>query len=249
MTRLVVPLLVAQVAGCAAPRPAAAPLPEAPLAAAGARCHGAVCSCRPVDNYGRPAPTEATLNDEGAIAPGHKRFELRTGRGFDRTTITIEGSGTVVKDVSTPEASCGYVDLAPGKYRVRLRAEAKDKGQGIQPRLVIAEYGADTQDWYDTFSFACGGEAQRCLKDDVGEWFGKARTVARGIYDKCGSARIEGLDWHVEHSPEQTLEDLTLDLVLHVYKFPPRFKHGTPTCKGLAGGRAAEEEGAASHGE
>jgi hypothetical protein len=27
-----------------------------------------------------------------------------------------------------------------------------------------------------------------------------------------------------------------------VYKFPPRWKHGTPTCKGLAGGRTSESE-------
>jgi hypothetical protein len=220
-----------------------APLAEAPLKTAGARCSGDKCVCRVVDNYGRPA---GEASSEGDVAEGQKRFEFRTGRGMDRVAVTVESRGTLVKETSLPDASCAYVDLPPGNYRVQMKAEAKDKAQGIQPRLVVAEYGKETKDWYDTFSFACGGEAQRCIKDDMNEWFGRARAVQRGIFDKCGSARVSDISWHVEHSPEQTLEDVTLEFTLHVYKFAPRFHHGTPTCKGLAGGRAAESEGMAS---
>jgi hypothetical protein len=219
--------------------PVAGPLPEGKLVTAGARCSGDKCTCRTVDNYGRPAGEPSS---EGDVAPGQKRFEFRTGRGFDRTTVTIESRGTLVKETTLPEPSCAYVDLPPGHYRVVLRAEAKDQAQGIQPRLVVAEYGTETKDWYDTFSFACGDGGQRCIKDDMNEWLGKVRGVPRGIFDKCGSARVSDIAWHVEHSPEQTMEDLTLEFVLHVYKFPARFKHGTPTCKGLAGGRASESE-------
>ena len=103
-------------------------------------------------------------------------------------------------------------------------------------------FGRETADWYDVFAFACGANGP-CIKDDMKAWFDQARAVPRGIFDKCGSTRVEGLRWSVEHSPEQTLEDLTLELVLHVYKFEPRFKHGTPDCKGLSvTGKAAEDE-------
>jgi hypothetical protein len=230
-------------AGCASGHgrselPSLPPPASGPLVTAGARCHGATCSCRAVDDYGRATSDK---NTEEAIADGQKRFEFRTGRGFDKESVTIDGRGTLVKDTSQTEPSCAYVDLPPGRHAVRLRIEAKDPKQGIHPRLLVAEYGVRTMDWYASFAFACGS-AQACLKDDMKEWFDKARAVERGIFDKCGSTRIEGIKWSVEHSPEQTLEDLTLDFVVHVYKFDPRFPHGQPTCKGLAGGKAAEEE-------
>jgi hypothetical protein len=217
----------------------AAPSAGASLVTAGARCSGEKCTCRNLDNYGRATGESSS---EGTIAAGQKRFELRTGRGFDKTTVTIESRGTLVKETTLPEPSCAYIDLPPGTYRVVLRAAAKDEGQGIQPRLMIGEYGSETHDWYNTFAFSCGGEAGRCIKDDMNDWFEKAKQVNRGIFDKCGSTRVTDIAWHVEHSPEQTLEDLTLELTLHVYKFPPRFPHGTATCKGLAGGRTSESE-------
>jgi hypothetical protein len=213
-----------------------APLAEGALVTAGARCQGDKCTCRVVDERGRAAG-EAT--SEGAITAGHKRFEIRSGRGFDPTTVTIESRGTLVKDTTLPEPSCAYVDLMPGSYRVVMHVTAKERAQGIQPRLIIGEYGQETHDWYDSFSFACGG-AQPCIKDDMNDWFAKVRSVGRGIFDKCGSTRVTDIAWHVDHSPEQTLEELTLELTLHVYKFPPRFAHGTPTCKGLQGGRVSE---------
>jgi hypothetical protein len=184
---------------------------------------------------------EGNTGDEGAIAAGEKRFEVRTGRGFDTMTVTIDGRGTLTKDVSQTEPTCGYVDLPPGRHAVRVKFAAQDRAQGIHPRLFVGEYGKETKDWYDTFAFACGANAP-CIKDDMGQWLDEVRKVERGIFDKCGSTRVENVRWSVEHSPEQTLEDLVLDFTLHVYKFDPRFKHGTPTCKGMAGGRASEQE-------
>lgn len=242
MRRVAFVLLVAGCASGGHGRTELAKLPPpspGPLVTAGARCHGATCSCRPVDDYGRATSEH---NTEEAIADGQKRFEFRTGRGFDKMTVTIDGRGTLAKDTSQVEPSCAYVDLPPGRHAVRMRIEAKEAAQGIHPRLIVDEYGARTMDWYSTFSFHCGGDAGPCIKADMTEWFDKARAVERGIFDKCGATRIEGIQWSVEHSPEQTLEDLTLDFVLHVYKFEPRFPHGSATCKGLAGGKAAEEE-------
>jgi hypothetical protein len=219
--------------------PAVAPPRSGPLVTAGPRCAGATCTCRAVDDYGRP--TGEGARNEGDIPAGLKRFEFRTGRGFDPTSVTIDDKGTLNKDTTRVDPSCGYVDLPPGRHAVRLRIEAKDPGQGIHPRLLVNEYGRGQNDWYSTFSFACGSGAP-CIKEDMKAWFDQARGSDRGIFDKCGSVRVEGIRWSVEHSPDQTLEDLTLDFVLHVYKFEPRFVHGTPTCKGISGGRGAEEE-------
>jgi hypothetical protein len=243
MIRRVASFLVLTVAGCAsAPRsdsPHAAAAVSGPLQTAGARCSGPSCRCRPVDDHDRG--TEGNSADEGAGAPGTKRFELRTGRGFDKLSVTVGDRGTLSKDVTQVEPTCGYIDLPPGRHTVRLRIEAQDRVQGIHPRLLIAEYGKESHDWYSTFAFACGGVGP-CIKDDMGIWLDQVRKVERGLFDKCGSTRIENVRWSVEHSPEQTLEDLTLELTLHVYKFDPRFAHGTATCRGLAGGKAAEQE-------
>jgi hypothetical protein len=247
MTRGVALLMMVLGAGCASSghgktELAAVPPPKStgPLQTAGPRCNGSTCSCREIDDYGRPMGDSS--RKEGDVAPGMKRFEFRTGRGFDPMTVTIDDKGTLTKDTTKVEPTCGYVDLGPGRHAVRLRIEAKDEAQGIHPRLLVFEYGQGQHDWYTTFSFACGGGAGPCIKEDMKDWFDKARAVDRGIFDKCGSTRIEGIRWSVEHSPEQTLEDLTLDFVIHVYKFEPRFVHGTPTCKGISGGRGAEEE-------
>ena len=216
MTRRVAPLVVVLAAGCASGGHRKTELPtvppprsSGPLDTAGPRCSGATCSCRAVDDYGRP--TGSGSRDEGEIAAGMKRFEFRTGRGFDAMTVTIDGRGTLTKDASQAEPSCGYVELAPGRHAVRLRILAKDPAQGIHPRLLVNEYGRNTNGWYTSFSFACGAVGP-CIKDDMKDWFDKARAVDRGIYDPCGATRVEGIRWSVEHSPEQTLEDLTLDL-------------------------------------
>jgi hypothetical protein len=243
MIRRVACLLLTVASACASgPRsdlPRATAPVDGPLVTAGARCSGGTCRCRPVDNNDRG--TEGNTAVEGDPAPGTKRFELRTGRGFDKARITVGDRGTLAKDTAQTGASCGYVDLPPGRHAVRLRVEAQDRTQGIHPRLLVSEYGKESHDWYDTFSFTCGTNGP-CLKDDMPIFLDQVRRVDRGIFDKCGATRVEDVRWSVEHSPEQTMEDLTLEFTLHVYKFDPRFRHGAPNCKGLAGGKAAEQE-------
>jgi hypothetical protein len=253
MTRLVAPLLLCTLgcaaqggtAGGAASAPAAGHLDDgAALAVAGARCAGGACTCRGVEDSGRPSTRG---EDEGPVAEGKKRFELRSGRGLDKLSISVAGQGTLHKNVALVDASCGYIDLPPGRHRVLVHVEARDPQAGIAPRVFISEYGTRTHDWYDTFQFKCG-DPNPCYKDDMKDWLEAARKRERGIYDPCGSTRIEDLKWGVSHSPEQRLDDLELELTLHVYKFEPRFAHGGATCKGLAGGKAAEQEGADTNG-
>ena len=86
-------------------------------------------------------------------------------------SVTIDGKGTLTKDQTTVEPSCGYVELGPGRHAVRLRIEAKDKAQGIHPRLLVYEYGKGQNDWYATFAFACGGGNGPCIKEDMKQWF------------------------------------------------------------------------------
>jgi hypothetical protein len=201
---------------------------SAPMQLVGERCRDGACTCRPVDNLGRGDRT-----DEGTVAAGEKRFELRTGRGLDELTVTVEGRGTFTKPVDGAAGACAYLDLPPGKHHVRLRVRAAKPEEGMVPALLLNEYSTRTHDWYDTFRFKCG-EPDACTKDDVEAWGQRQEKVARGILDPCGSTSVEQVRWQVEHSPEVRVLDLTLDFVLHVYQFTPRFRHGGE-CRGLAG--------------
>ncbi|HEY7956345.1 MAG TPA: hypothetical protein VII38_13675 [Polyangia bacterium] len=199
-----------------------------PLETAGARCSGGVCACRAVDDLGRSLDPHA---NEGAIAPGEKRFELRTGRGFDPIAITVEDRGTLHKSLTSVEPTCGYIDLPPGRHHIRVRAQAKDPEAGMVPSFFLSEYSYDQQSWYDTFQFRCGGD-EVCMLGHMQQWLQKIQATPRGIFDKCGSARVFGVRWDAGRSSGAKLGDITIDLVLDVYKFPPRFRHGAPTCKG-----------------
>jgi hypothetical protein len=167
------------------------------------------------------------------VAEGQKRFELRTGRGFDEVSITVETLGTLRKSRETPAGACAYLDLPPGRHHVRFRARAADAAQGMVPALLVNEYSPRTHDWYDTFRFKCG-EPDACTKDDLADWGKQQEQLSRGILDPCGSVAVEGVRWNVEHTADVRVTDLVLDFVLHVYKFPPRFRHGGE-CKGLTG--------------
>ena len=207
---------------------------NAPLRVRGARCQGGACTCRDVDDWGR-----GVREQERDIADGTKRFEIRTGRGQDPVVIAIEGQGALRKPLDTVAAACGYVDLAPGKYRVRLHASAANPDAGMVPSIFIREYGARTQDWYDTFEFRCGG-GEACSIGHMEEWLGNAQKVPRGLHDPCGSTRVGGLRWNADRTVGVKLGELTVELTLDVYKFPPRFPHGAKKCYG-AGGVGAEQ--------
>ncbi|MGZ3427998.1 MAG: hypothetical protein ACXVCV_15190, partial [Polyangia bacterium] len=98
MTRRVAPLMMVLAAACASgghgkTELAAVPPPSSsgPLVTAGPRCNGSTCTCRAIDDFGRP--TGEGSRNEGDVAAGMKRFEFRTGRGFEKMTVTIDGKG------------------------------------------------------------------------------------------------------------------------------------------------------------
>ena len=226
-------VLAATTAGCAAhgaasAKPAgarAALVDDRPLIVVGPRCSGAACTCREVDAVGRTLGSTA----EGDVPDGIKRFELRTARGPDDVQITVEGRGTLHKDASTIESTCGYVDLPPGEHRVRLRVKAGAGEGGTSPRILVYEHGEKTQSWYGSFGLSCG-DASPCTHGELEDRVA-ALAKAHGLFDPCGSVKVTGVKWDAEKAADERVTSVDLELTLHVYRFTPRFPRGG-VCKG-----------------
>lgn len=208
----------------------------APFPGVGARCRGngqgqEMCTCRDVDMYGRGTSPDGDV-ETSPPPEGHKRYELRTGRGDDTMRITIEGVGTFVKSGPTPDARCIYVDLPPGAYRVRYHVTAVNPSQGAEPRLRISEYSPRWKRWYRTFAFRCTDGAQPCTKNLAEDMFQILAKQSDGKFDPCGSTKVQGLRFWTDREPEAAIGDFNLQLTLNIYKFVPRFPPETARCKG-----------------
>ena len=200
-----------------------------PLQVVGPRCAGGVCACRRVDDYGKPLEPE---RDEETSATGMKRYEIRTGRGLDPISISVAGRGTLEKNIVGPEPSCGYIDLPPGKHVIRVRAKPTNPEAGMQPAFWVSEHSATQKSWYDTFHFRCS-ENGPCTEGHMEAWLSSMRKNPRGIFDPCGSTRVEGAKWGGQkHGMLPQLVELEMEITLNVYKFEPRFKAGAVRCKG-----------------
>lgn len=201
------------------------------LPGVGARCQNKVCACREIDAAGRGTSAEGDI-ETAPIPDGHKRFELRTGRGDDTMRITIEGVGGFVKSGPMPEAGCVYVDLQPGVYRVRYHVTAANPTQGAEPRLRISEYSPKFKRWYRTFAFRCTDGEQPCTKDLAADVFAILTKQSDGKFDACGSTRVQGLRFNTDREPDSSVGDFNLQFVLNIYKFAPRFPPDTKNCHG-----------------
>lgn len=218
----------------------------APLPGVGARCTGGVCTCRDVDAAGRGTSPE-TDEETSPVPEGHKRYELRTGRGDDTMRITVEGVGTFVKSGFQPEAKCIYVDLPNGAFRVRYHVTAANPAQGAEPRLRISEYSPRFKRWYRTFAFRCTDGSEPCTKDLARDTFQILTKTSTGKFDPCGSTKAQGLRFWTDKEPDAAVGDFNLQLVLNIYKFDPRFPPDAPRCKGLtptkSSAKAAADDG------
>lgn len=203
----------------------------APLPGVGARCRGGVCECREVNAAGRG--TAETDEETSPVPAGHKRYELRTGRGDDTMRITVEGVGTFVKAGFQPEAKCIYVDLPSGAFRVRYHVTAANPSQGAEPRLRISEYSPRFKRWYRTFAFRCTDGSEPCTKDLARDTFAILTKTTSGKFDPCGSTKAQGLRFWTDKEPDAAVGDFNLQVVLNIYKFDPRFPPDAPRCKGL----------------
>lgn len=209
-----------------------------PLVGVGARCTGGLCACRDVDAAGRGTSSE-TDEETAPIPAGHKRFELRTGRGDDTMRISIEGVGTFVKSGPQPEAKCIYVDLPTGAFRVRYHVTAANPSQGAEPRLRISEYSPKFKRWYRTFAFRCTDGSEACTKDLARDMFQVLTKTTDGKFDPCGSTKVQGLRFWTDKEPDVALGDFNLQLVLNIYGFAPRFAPDTQRCTGASYTKAA----------
>jgi hypothetical protein len=214
--------------GTAVSTPKALLVDDRSIVTAGPRCTGGACRCREV------GPDGATVGDasedaKDAAPEGQKRFELRTGRGADDVTVTVEGRGTLHKGSDTVDSACGYVDLPPGEHRVRVRIKAP-AGHIASPRLLIYEHGEETHSWYSTFAMACGTGAP-CTRDELTDRMNELKKP-RGLFDACGSVKVGGIRYDSQRDAEDRTTELDLQVTLKVYPFAPRFPHGAPKCKG-----------------
>lgn len=209
----------------------------APLPGVGARCQGGMCTCREVDAAGRGQPE--TDEETSPVPAGHKRYELRTGRGDDTMRITVEGVGIFVKSGFQPEAKCIYVDLPNGAFRVRYHVTAANPSQGAEPRLRISEYSPKFKRWYRTFAFRCTDGSEACTKDLARDMFQVLTKTTDGKFDPCGSTKVQGLRFWTDKEPDVALGDFNLQLVLNIYGFAPRFAPDTQRCTGASYTKAA----------
>lgn len=190
---------------------------------AGARCHGAVCTCRsragdPAEN---PAPDEA-----------HKRFEIRLGAGGGAATLT---SPTLGELTSGPGESCFYVDVVPGTtHDLAFVAHEARKEEGVSPVLEIAEYGPKGPWWYDVLTVKCVGPGGHCNRDAADAWSAELKTRKRGRIDPCGSSVVTNLRWDTTGGSGVrdlgVFADFKVTFTMEVKKFATRFKPGSTEC-------------------
>jgi len=204
---------------------------------AGARCTAGSCKCR------EPGKDDAETDAPG---PGSKRFEIRISAAGGTASLDLSELGTVATGAAAPapapadvEASvketCAYVDIPAGStHQARFVALESAKGQGVAPRLSIAEYGAKGPYWYDIVSVSCEGPNGRCDRDAADAWSRGAQGRKRGRVEPCGSAVVTKLAW--ESSGGQAardgglFRDFSTRFTMEVKKFATQFAPGSTEC-------------------
>lgn len=180
---------------------------------AGATCQDTQCKCRSgAEDGGVGVPTD-----------GRKRYEVKLESAYDLWVTVHE---TVLYKSPETASACFYVDLAPGKHPVSIRASNK---AGVSLAVEIHELGTGTKSWYDTFQFKCGHPGV-CTFDELdtkkSEYTGK-----KGLHDKCGSTKIRKVVWDHGKVPDgQHPNELAVELLLDIYKFAPWLATGDANC-------------------
>lgn len=201
-------------------------------ALAGPLCSGGSCACM-------TSPADAGA-PEGA---GLKRFEIRLGPTPHDLWATLPG-GVLYKSAERPEM-CFYVDLAPGKHPIELRAS---QATGVSAAIAVSELGAATKSAYRTFRFSCGSPGGVCSFEELDRKKDEYRGVEEGVHDACGSTRVREVIWDTGRSPDQLVpSEFAMRMVLHVYRFQPDRPSGDPSCG--AGDARRRDEAATPPGE
>ena len=192
-------------------------------ALAGPLCTATTCKCR-------QGADDAGVPDD----PKFKRYEVRL-TSPQPLWFTYAG-GQLYKSAEHAE-DCFYIDLPPGNVPVELRASNPD---GVSAKWAIAELGAKTKSWYETYAFNCGSPGV-CSFDDLDAAKREWESTKRNLHDKCGSTKVKSVTWDTGHAPDQLHpSELVVRFTLDIYKHQPTKAHGDPTC---GSGRATTTEG------
>jgi hypothetical protein len=191
----------------------------------GATCDNNACKCREGgEDGGVGLPTD-----------GRKRFEIRLESAYD---LWVTLPDTVLYKSPETAVACFYVDLAPGKHPLGLRAS---NPAGVSFALEVHELGTNTKSWYDTFEFKCGHPGV-CSFAELDDKKAQYASIKRGLHDACGSTKIKAVGWDHGKSPDmQVPSELAMELDLDIYKFAPWKPRGDSTC-GEGGGRGPQGE-------
>jgi hypothetical protein len=190
---------------------------------AGARCQGAICSCRnPTRNAAEVPPPEA----------GHKRFEIRLGAGGGAAELT---SPTLGQFSAGAGETCFTIDVVPGTtHEVSFVAREPRPEEGVSPTLDIAEYGPKGPWWYEVLQVSCVGPGGKCNREAADAWSVVAKTRKRGRVDPCGSAVISHLVWDSSGGTGTrelgVFRDFTVKFTMEVKKFATAFAPGSTEC-------------------
>ena len=215
---------------------------ETTMTFAGARCGGQSCACR------RPGH-----DDEETTPPaeGSKRFEIRMSATGGTAAVDLTGLGVLVTgsraaapprdetqadpDPDPRDETCAYIDVPIGStHDVVFVSKESTEGQGIAPRLRIAEYGPKAHVWYDLIAVTCDGSGGRCDRHAADAWSVAARQRKRGRLDPCGSAVVTRLAWETSGGQAERagglFRDFTVRFTMEVKKFATQFTPGSTEC-------------------
>lgn len=194
------------------------------IAMAGGRCVNGACQCR------EPGANEA---ETAPPAEGMKRLELRMSADGGQAAVDVSGVGTLTV-AGAPEV-CAYVDVPAGSlHDVTYIAKETAKGQGIAPRLKIAEYGPKGPYWYDMMNIICDGPGGRCDRAAAEAWGAAMRERKRGRLDPCGSGVITKLAWDTTGSEAARegglFRDFGVRFTMEMKKFATQSAPGSTEC-------------------
>ncbi len=189
--------------------------PETRATLVGSLCGDGICRCRISDSQaGQPT------------AADHKRFEFKLGPAANELWVTVNGM-TLYKDKESNN-QCFYLDLAPGRHNVRLRARDR---MGVAAGLAISEMHTNNYWWYKTFQFRCGTPGG-CEKTQLARYRDSLNNYQRGIHDPCGSTKIHGLNWESGRlSSGRVLRYLDFRFALDIRGFVPKHPSNHPACR------------------
>jgi hypothetical protein len=207
---------------------------------AGARCTGQSCVCRQPERGNE----ETTPPVEGS-----KRFEIRMSAVGGTAAVDLASLGVFVasspatarqrdKSQADPDSeseTCAYIDVPVGStHDVVFASKESTEGQGLMPRLRIAEYGPKQRVWYDVIAITCDGSGGRCDRHAADAWSAAARQRKRGRLDPCGSAVVTRLAWETSGGQAERagglFRDFTVRFTIEVKKFATQFQPGSTEC-------------------